>query len=317
MKLYEFSFRTLLNALRHQKKVFCAIVCLFALLGGAAGWFYAGRTAAPAAGTADALKSSDPEQLVESTDYYADYLQQLELVSSNLSQYLASLQGSGLTDAQKADADALSLRRTTLDTALFAPLRTALNAPDAVYVPENLLDEYAQSIEQSLLTVRLNPLYEEAAQELLKTMNPPDLSNEEILNTYSQLLSRAVGYGTDLRSLEVLTLQSEKLADRDALLAETRQLDDELHQAERALNALVEEVNAFAADVAAENFLNFRLTYDANGAVAVALTHTHDAVLPQDNFILTLTFCAALGVLFGAFLAVVNEARREEKSREA
>ena len=316
MKLYEFSLRTLLNALCHQKKCFCAVVCLFALLGGAVSWLYANRTAASAAGTADALKHFTAEQLVESADYYSSYYQQLNLVSNNLSQYLETLHNSGLTAAQMETVNALSLRQETIDAECFTSIRAALKATDAVYVPVALLDEYAKSIEQRLVAVQVDLIYEEKANELLKTMNPPDLSNEDIQNSYKKLLSRAANYGADLRYFEVLTLQSEKLANRDALIAEIQSLDRKNLQAGQALNALIDDVNAFAADVAAENFLNFRLAYDESGATTVTLTHTHDAVLPQDNFILAFTFCTAVGVLLGAFLAIANEARRE-KSCEA
>lgn len=305
------SFQTVLGALRHQKKVFCAVVCLFALLGGAAGWFYAGRASAAAEGSADRLAVARTEELLPSVTFYSDYQNALTIARSNVSQYLEVMQSSGLSPEQKKAADALSLRLTELDAKLLSPIRTTLSLPTGIYVPEAFLDEYARSIEQQLLEVRLNLLSEEAANELLKTMNLPALSDEKILNTYNQLFSRASNYGTDLLRLDILTQQTAKLADREALIADGQQLEQALKQAERALDTLIDDVNAFASTVAAENFLDLRLTYDDTGRVTAELTHTHDAIPPQDNFLLMFIFCTMVGVFLALFLSVAREARRD------
>lgn len=305
------SFQTVLGAIRHQKKVLCSVICLFALLGGAAGWFYAGRTAADADGSADRLVGAHTKELLPGVTFYSDYQSALAIACSNASQYLEAMQKSGLSPEQKEAADALSLRLAKLDAEQLAPIRATLSLPTGIYVPETFLDEFANSLEQQLLEVRLNLISEETAYELLKTMNPPDLSDEKNLNTYNLLFSRASSYGTDLRRLDILTQQTEKLADREALIADGQQLEQALKQAERALDALIDDVNAFASTVAAENFLIFRLTYDSTGRMAAELTHTHDAILPQENFLLMFVFCTMIGVFFGLFLSVAREARRD------
>lgn len=314
MKSFPFSFQTLIMALRYQKKVFCTVVCLFALVGCATGWFYAGRTAAGAMGSADLLVGVCTEELLPTVNYYSDCQNALTIAHSNASQYLKVVQSSDLSPEQKKAADALSLRLTELDADLLAPIRTTLSLPTGIYVPEAFLDEYARSIEQQLFEVRLNLISEEAANELLKTMNPPDLSDEKILNTYNSLFSRASNYGIDLRRLEVLTQQTAKLADREALIADGQQLEQALEQAERVLNTLINDVNALASTVAAENFLSLRLTYDDASRMTAELTHTHDATLPQDNFLLMFVFCIMIGVFLGLFLSVAKEARRNAAS---
>ena len=311
------SFQTVLRAIHHQKRVLCSVICLFALLGGAAGWFYAGRTAAEAEGSADRLVGVHTEELLPSVTFYSDYQSALANACSNASQYLEVMQKSELSPEQKEAADALSLRLTELDAKLLAPIRTMLSLPTGIYVPEAFLDEFASSLEQQLLEVRLNLVSEEAANELLKTMNPPALSDEKTLNTYNQLFSRASNYGTDLRRLDILTQQTAKLADREALIADGQQLEQALKQAERALDTLIDDVNAFASTVAAENFLNLRLTYDDTGRMAAELTHTHDVILPQDNFLLMFVFCTMTGVFLGLFLSVAREARQDAANASA
>lgn len=317
MKYPEITFQTVLRAFRRQWKAFVLSVLLFALLGVGAGFVFSEKAAAPAAGGAAPLEEADFDEITASADYYADckdYLFERQKDAVNYVQELAA--DRTITGEQRAVLnEQLLLLQEYKDTVLDA-LQAAWSVPDALYIPDEFLDSETARYESLAASIRLSLISAEAAVDLLKTMDSPDVGTDDINKAYASLLSSAAQYGplkVSLTRYEAALSQLEEHTDE--IIAQSRWLNGQLNAAKREFNQLQTEVCQVLDSIARENSL--LLAADSTGNdLSVTIAHTHTLATAQEAFAILVIFCTLVGVCGGAFFIVCREAKRGVKETE-
>ena len=311
MKDINVTFHTCLDAAKHQWKCFLAAVLVFSLLGAGFGWLYAGREAAPAQGSTAPLEPLDFSGLYDDAEYYYACFDALTEAYGNLTQYLRAVTGERtLSEEQKGLLEGYAQDVERFERETLRPIRTLMNAENALYVPEEFWEAAAAGYEAALETVRLDLIAAETAADIVKQMDAPDVAEETVSIAYETLLKQASQYG-NLKRAQILY---EELLDRlqnhaDQVRADSRDMERRLEAAAKELNALAKEVSDGVDAIAAENHLLISIGEEDDGdTLQVTISHTHTESPPQDVFLLITLFCGMVGVCCGVFLAVCREA---------
>lgn len=323
MKYKEISFQTLLNALRHHWKAYLLIVAFFCLLGAGAGWWYAPRAAVSGGWEVQPLSTVDFSKIEEDETYYANCSAALNAAYVNANQYLSTLNAdSTITEEQREMLTALSGQLTLLLEKDYQPIKDALSATGRLYLPKAVREDQAETYAQKLSTARLNLLQAEAAADLIRSMDAPDVGTDEINSAYAALLSQAQRYTQLQRDIPLYEeLLRQLREDTDLLDENCREMDLLLNAAAKHLDGFLEDMTELAEEIAAENGLCLSVEYGAEGTDAadtatITLSHTHRAASGEEAFAVMTLFCALVGICGGAFFTVCLElyGRKRQKA---
>lgn len=320
MNYKEISFQTLLNALRHHWKAYLLVVAFFCLLGAGAGWWYAPRAAVSGGWEVQALNAVDFSEIREDDEYYANCLAELAAAYSNAGQYLSALSDDGtITTEQREALTALRGQLNILKEEDYQPITAALAAPNKLYLPKAAREAQIEAYEQKLSAAQLNLLQAEAAADLIRNMDAPDVGTDEINATYAALLAQAQKYTQLQRDIPLYEeLLRQLREDTDILDENCREMNRLLSTAAKHLDSFLEDAAGLVEEIAAENNLIVSVEYgaagtDTAGTAAVTLSHTHRAASGEEAFAVMTLFCALVGICGGAFFIVCLEIKYEKK----
>lgn len=320
MNYKEISFQTLLKALRNHWKAYLLTVAFFCLLGAGAGWWYAPRAAVSGGWEVQALNAVDFSEIREDDEYYSNCNAALAAVYTNASQYLSTVSyDSTVTAEQQAALTSLRGQLNILKEEDYQPIPTALAAFNKLYLPEAARASEVESYEQKLAAAQLSLIQAEAAADLIRNMDAPDVGTDEINTTYAALLSQAQKYTLLLQQISQYEDRLRQLReDTDILDENCREMDRMLNTAAKHLNSFLEDAAGLVEEIAAENNLIVSVAYGAAGTdtantATVTLTHTHRAASGEEAFAVMTLFCSLVGVCGGAFFTVCLEIKYEKK----
>lgn len=313
------TFHTFTDAIKHQWKSMLVVTLIFALLGAGCGWYYGEQQAHPAQGMAQVLASVDLSKEVYDVNYYVTCRNALNTAYSNLVQYLKALSAEPtLSTEQKTSLQEFQLELSQFETEILASIRNRLGARNALYFPEEFLNERIEYYENLIATNQDNLLQAETAADIIKNMAVPELTDADILKSYKSLLSVASNYGNyKVNEVRFAEIKEQLSHESGKIIADGRKMFRDLEAAEKQLNGLIEEVSLAANTIAEENHFNLTLTYDDKDAVTPSIVHTHRENDPQEIFQLLTLFCTLVGICSGGFFAVCRQAKREKKEEEA
>lgn len=322
MKYKEVSFQTLLDALRHHWKAYLLIVALFCLLGVCAGWWYAPKAAVSSGWEVQPLSAVDFSEIEEDETYYANCSAALNAAYTNANQYLSALNAdSTITEEQREALDTLRGQLTLLLEEDYQPIKDALSVPERLYLPKAVREAELESYETKLASARLNLLQAEAAADLIRNMDAPDVGTDEINAAYAALLAQAQKYTQLQRDIPLYEeLLRQLREDTDLLDENCREMDRLLNAAASRLDRFLSEMTDTAEEIAAENSLLLSVEYGAEGTdtadtATITLSHTHRAASGEEAFAVMTLFCALVGICGGAFFTVCLELYGRKKQK--
>lgn len=315
MKYPEISFQTVLNAIRHHWKRLLVTILLFTLLGAGMGAMFADRAAAPAGGAATPLEDVSYDEVYYDKDYYSSCKEHLFLRYADAITYVNGVFADiSLSEEQKLRLTDLLEQLEEFKKTTLLPISNAWAKENALYIPTDFIADEITYYENLLENTQLNLIKSEAAVDLLRTMDAPDVGSEAITNTYQSLLSAAAQYG----NLQVQAMQCEarleKLGDSTSIAADARWMEQQLKSTTTAFNRLQAKVCQALDEIAAENDLDIQLTY-VGDTPQVNIGHTHTLATSQEAFSIMVLFCSLVGACFGVFLAVCREASGAGKKK--
>lgn len=311
MQLAEITVSTILNAFRHRWKFFLIVVLVFVVLGIGAAFLFSEQLAAPADGGAELLEPANFSEVYLDADYYTACQAVLTTRVSELETVLNRVSSeSTLTEDQLLTLEDLqrsleAYRRTDL-----APIEAAWAAPDALYIPEDFIEETIAEYTISRENTQ-NSLYAaEFAVELISTMDAPDVGTEDINSTYAALLSRAAQYAQLQLTLQSYDILLDRLTnDRTEVVADGHWMEQQLETAKDNLNDVEASINQTVNGIAEENHLNITAEY-VGTEVQVTIDHTHGLSTSREAAQILVIFCTLTGICVGMYLAICIEIKK-------
>lgn len=310
MKYQEMTFSAMLAALKRHWKAWLLTVMVFALLGAAAAFLFAGGDV-PAAGHAEPLEAVDKGELERDTGYYDMLFQAIQDKYDDLEVYISELNGDSTVTREQSKAlvefyqkKMVKAYKKTLD-----PIQKELSKSENLLVPVEYLDELKEDLEDELAETQRNIQISLTAVDLLKSMEAPRTENESVVKEYGKLLRQAAALGEYQVATETCQRKLDRLENSvSAVRQESKAFEAELEKALKEQNALLEEANEFGAGFAEANHVNILLGKNEDGSLKVTLEHTHGADSPRQTAPVLFLFCVLVGVCAGAFLALCLEA---------
>ena len=315
MKYSEITFKNLFLSLKHQWKIVVVCTFLFVLIGAALGSFYGKTLSSPSAGTADQIGSVDFSSVPYDDKYYTSCKDFLVTSCKSANDYIvALLSDSTITSEQKIELENFKKRFEEFDLQYIVPISEAFQSEYAFfYMPTEYQEKLNSDYEKKLEDIELNLISSEAAVELLKEMQAPQLETDVISGYYETLLKRAVDHGNYLRNRQLYQNRLALLQENSvAMKRETRELRKNLDAAVNGLNDLIESQNQLAGQIAANNAINIQVVYGEKGAFSAAITHTHTEMPAQEVTMILMIFTSLVGICSGAFFAVCYEAKKKK-----
>ena len=317
MQYPEITFSTIICAFRNCWKVFCAVVLIFALLGIGAGFLFSDKLSSSALGKYQGPATLSFETIHYDTDYYSSCRQQLIVHHSDLETIVSrGLSESTLTDVQQQQLQEILEQLDDFEYDYLKPLAAKWSLPEAIYVPEEFLDDLVADYTIDRENTRTNLYAAEVAVDLIKSMDAPDVATEAINSTYNTLLSRASQYAqlqTNLQRYDTLLEQLQQ--NRDAVVAEGREMERQLEQAKDALNVIHESMERTLGQITTDNHLNIVAKYVGDD-LQVTIDHTYATSSSREAFQIIVLFCTLTGVCVGLFGMVCLEAKRSSGKGE-
>ena len=311
MQYPEITFSTILRAFQKRWKAFCAVVLIFVLLGVGAGLLFSDKLSSPASGGYQGPDSPSFESVRFDADYYSGCRQQLITYHSDLETIVSrGLSESTLTEVQQQQLQDILEQLDDFEYDYLSPLAAKWSLPGAIYAPEEFLDNLIADYTIDRENTRTNLYAAEVAVDLIKSMDAPDVATEAINSTYHTLLSRASQYAqlqTNLQRYDTLLEQLQQ--NRDAVVAEGREMERQLEKAKDALNTLREDVESVLGQIATDNNLNIAAKY-VGDELQVTIDHTYAISSSQEAFQILILFCTLTGVCVGVFSVVCLGTKR-------
>lgn len=311
MQYPEITFSTIICAFRNRWKVFCAVVLIFALLGIGAGFLFSDKLSSSALGKYQGPATLSFETIHYDTDYYSSCRQQLIVHHSDLETIVSrGLSESTLTDVQQQQLQDILDQLDDFEYDYLKPLAAKWSLPEAIYVPEEFLDDLVANYTIDRENTRTNLYAAEVAVDLIESMDAPDVATENINNAYYTLLNRASQYAQLQTNLQRYDTLLERLQQsRDAVVAEGREMERQLEQAKNALNVIQESVESTLGQITTDNHLNIVAKYVGDD-LQVTIDHTYATSTSQEAFQIIVLFCTLTGVCVGLFGMVCLEAKQ-------
>lgn len=309
MQYCEINFQTILLAIKHHWKLIIASTVCFAILGGIGGVIYIQRGNTPAQGSAQALEPVKESPDLTEEKAYSDFQSELELAYKNINSYYSAFQTSEfLTEDEQKEISAALEELGQLHTSLIQTSRAQMGRYGAIYVPTAFLPKLTSDYEAQLANIESSLIAVNEAVATVRSMGAPTFEQETITNTYASLLSQAADYGALLQSQAKIQFILERLTtEQDEIIRQCQQLRTMQQEAASALNEQITTLNSLVSRHAADNHLNFLVTYDVNREATITLNHTHRAATVQEDFVLVFLFCTMTGLCVGGYYAVCLE----------
>ena len=313
MKVTEIKIRHVLDAFFHHWKAMALCILSFAILGAVAGFLYAERGAAPAAGSAQQLELLDLEEVERDTGYYQScrsvLLERYEL----LKKYISALEGqSGLNQEFAEELEQEREALTDFYQLVYQEIADTLNDIEGVFVPVEFLSEKEAEYEQLLLREQYSLIAEQAAAEMIKEMTPPEMTYESVNKAYLKLLEQAAAYPETKQQIAQYERMLDKIDnEKSVIIAGSKMLERQIEHAADDLNGFTQRVNAMAQEIAQGQYWNVVVEEDAEKGVEIEVKHTHAASSAQESFAIMMVFCLLCGVCVGGFLAICLEAKKQ------
>lgn len=321
MKTYSINAQTIYSAAKHQWKHLLSIVLVFAILGAAGGWLFAGfGSSETGGGGADTLPKVDPQEIAWTPVYYSDYLQALVNAYDLLDSYLDTafsidLPQEAMENLMKSQT-ALNTEKREFQQNILTPLQTALEEGSALYVPEEFLDGLIHQYESQLATIETDLLAAETAAATIRQMDAPNYDNSIITGNYSYLIGQAAEYGALLKKQAVYEMALDHLHNEpDQIRSESRQMEQALKKAAESLNILLERASQAAEAIgkAADVYVTLQ---PQNTSYEITIRNSYRPISLTESFAAIELFCVLVGICAGAFFTVCREAKRLQVKEE-
>ena len=312
MNRSEITLKTMLSAIRHYWKICVITTVIFAIVGAAAGAWYAPKAEVSAQGDAQDLMPISYSDTVRDEYYYARCAKLLDNAYSAIDGYLEALKKEQGLAADSSDILSLYEQSKQLQTADFLPIQEALDS-DVLYVLPDCIPQALTKCRENL--VRLSHM---------------DLASEIDHGIFCKNLMDAF--------IEQLENAPEKVA------ANAKTMDEMLTKAADHINALQIEINRIAEEIAIQKNVHIRLdenlsTYtsisdfnqlkidakrnaankdaekDETESVSVLVLHTYRAAGGREAFAAILLTTTLVGVCCGAFWSISKETAASKKEK--
>lgn len=338
MKAYSVTFQTLTDALKHQWKLFLAVVLSFAILGIAGGLLFAEQgSSETGGGGADPLPDVDFQTVAYTPSYYNDCLQELLTSYRLLDSYINTVFSIELPENPSKEwllerQTELTAEQRIFQQTTLLPLQYTLEETGKIYVPAEFLDTLTSNYKSQLSTVQIDLLAAEAATETIRQMTSPvdiyvsesDSSNDEsifvaasntpmptsIVDSYTYLLDQAANYGRLLKTQATYEALLDQLQnERRQIQIKSSQVEQQLVEVAQDLNTLMAEVSQTAEEIGKTAYMHIRLDQNVGG-YTISVDHSYRPASIEESFAVIELFCVLVGICAGAFLAVCREAKR-------
>ena len=304
------TFNALLNSLLRHWKILLLCTVLGVSVGLGSAVTFAERGTAASSGVAEPLEEIDFSNVVEDLFYYPSMLSKVTSSYAEAETYLNTLiNDSSLTTEQREQLDNQRSLLQDWNMACYRPLMSE-SEQISVLVPISLLDEEDQKLKWELQNSQLNLLSAEAAVELLKSMRPPTVDNENSLTHYNMLLDRAVRYGDILKEIQSTQDKLNVLEEnRETVSLQIQEFDRELADASKALHDVRQSISDLALSICRENALVLTAYSEKTGEIEPLIVHGHIEATYEENFQIIVLFSTLVGLGLGIFLAACKGAK--------
>lgn len=302
MNYMEITFQNMMRAFLRQWKCIVIFTVVFVLIGACTGMIYADSFSAKADGSAESCQLLDFSDAERSISYYDDCYSRLLTAYKNTNTYVSVLAAEATaTQEQETILAEFQAQLEDFEVQTLQDIMLAYAGTGAVYVPEGFHEEairyYTAKLEETHLEVIV---LQESLETLLQTG-----SDQELEKLVSE---KTAEYENARRMEETYKSFLEKLTeDPETVYAESLNMEAALNAAAQQINALIVQVDDFAAQMAVDNHLRVLISYGADDAVNVLIQHTHGERTQREGFLVITLFCTLVGICFGAFFAICRD----------